>query len=64
VALLAILFLGTGSEKLKMAAAKTGSTFISASIQDNEEISTATPVFSGSGNSMAVLGRLHLETGS
>ena len=28
------------------------------------EIPTATPVFSGSGNSMALSGRLHLQTGS
>jgi hypothetical protein len=38
VALLAMLFLGTGSEKFKMAVAKIGSTFISASIQDSKEI--------------------------
>jgi hypothetical protein len=64
VALLAILFLGTGSEKFKMAASKTGSTFISASIQDSKVISTASSMYLGTGNSMAVFGRFHLETGS
>jgi hypothetical protein len=59
-----MLFLGTGSEKFKMAAAKTGSTFNSASIQDSEEISTAIRIFLGSANSMAILRRLHFETGS
>jgi hypothetical protein len=47
-----------------MAAAKTGCTCISAYIQDSKEIPTATPMFSGSGNSMAVLERLHIDTGS
>jgi hypothetical protein len=35
------LHLKTGSQKLKMAAAKTGCTCISASIQDSKEIPTA-----------------------
>jgi hypothetical protein len=43
------LHLETGSQKLKMAAAKTGCTYSSTSIQDSKEIPTATPVFSGSG---------------
>jgi hypothetical protein len=47
VALLAMLFLGTGSEKFKMAAAKTGITCISASIQDSKEIPTAIRIFWG-----------------
>jgi hypothetical protein len=45
-----------------MAAANTGSTCISASIQDSKEISNANPVFSGSRNSMTLLRRLYLET--
>jgi hypothetical protein len=53
-----------GSDKFKMAAAKTGRTCISASIQDSKEIPTAICVFWGSGNSMALSERLHLETGS
>jgi hypothetical protein len=38
VALLVMLFLETESEKFKMAAAKTGCTCISASIQDSKKI--------------------------
>jgi hypothetical protein len=49
----------TGSEKFKMAAAKTGCTCILASIQDSKEISTANPMFSGSEYLMALSGRLH-----
>jgi hypothetical protein len=45
VAPLAMLFLETGSEKFKMAAAKTGCTCISASIQDSKEIPQANPRF-------------------
>jgi hypothetical protein len=45
-----------------MAAAKTGYTYISASIQDSKEIPEANSMFSG--NSMALSGRLYLETGS
>jgi hypothetical protein len=56
------LYFETGNDK--MAAAKTGCTFISASIQDSKEIPEANPVFSGSGNSMALLVMHHLETGS
>jgi hypothetical protein len=59
-----MLFLGTGSEKFKMAAAKTGSTCISASIQDSKEIPTTIRMFLGSANSMKISRRLHLETGS
>ena len=33
-------------------------------MQDSKEIRKATPMFSGSGNSMALSGSLHLETGS
>jgi hypothetical protein len=54
----------TGSDKFKMALAKTGCTCISASIQDSEEIPTANHIFLGLENSMALLGRLHFETGS
>jgi hypothetical protein len=54
----------TGNDKLKVAAAKTGYTCISASIQDSKEISEANPMFSGSGNSMVLLVMLCLETGS
>jgi hypothetical protein len=54
----------TGSHKFKMAAAKTGRICISASIQDSKEIPEANPIFSGSGNSMALLVVLYLETGS
>jgi hypothetical protein len=52
----------TGNDKFKMAAAKTGCTCISASMQDSKEILTAICMFLGSGNSMALLRRLHLET--
>jgi ABC-type uncharacterized transport system substrate-binding protein len=55
---------GTGSEKFKMATAKAGCTCISASIQDSKEIPTASPVFTGTRNSMALLVTLYLETGS
>jgi hypothetical protein len=48
----------------KMAAAKTGCTYISASIQDSEEIPMANPVFSGSGNSTVLSGKIDVETGS
>jgi hypothetical protein len=54
----------TGNDKFKMAAAKTGSTCISASIQDIEKNPTVICMFLGSGNSMALSGRLHLATGS
>jgi hypothetical protein len=64
VTLLAMLFLETGSEKFKMAAGKTGSTCISASIQDSKEILTAIRMFWGSVNSMAISRKLNLETGS
>jgi hypothetical protein len=47
-----------------MVAAKTGYTCISASIQDRKEIPTAIWKFLGSGNSMGISGRLHLEAGS
>jgi hypothetical protein len=53
----------TGSDKVKMAAAKTGRTCISASTQDGKEIPTAICMFLGSGNSIALSERLHLETG-
>ena len=33
-------------------------------MQDSKEIRKATPMFSGSGNSTALSGNLHLETGS
>jgi hypothetical protein len=54
------LCLETGSQKFKMAAAKTGSTCISASIQDSKEILTVNCMFLGSGN----LKLLHIGTGS
>jgi hypothetical protein len=43
------LHLETGSEKFKMAAAKTGSTCVSTSIQDSKEIPTAICMFWGQG---------------
>jgi hypothetical protein len=43
---------------------QTGSTCVSASIQDSKKISEANPMFSGSGNSMVLLIMLYLETGS
>jgi hypothetical protein len=43
---------------------QTGSTFISASIQDSKEIPIAICMFLGSENTMAISRRLHLETGS
>jgi hypothetical protein len=54
----------TGNDKFKMAAAKTGCTCISAYIQDSKEIPMTNLMFSGFENSMALLGRLYLETGS
>jgi hypothetical protein len=47
-----------------MAAAKTGCTCFSASIQDSRETPTAICMFLGSGNSIILSGRLHFETGS
>jgi hypothetical protein len=41
------LHLETGSKKHKMAAVKTGCTYISASMQDSKEIPTATPCSRG-----------------
>jgi hypothetical protein len=58
------LHLETGSEKFNMAAAKTGSTFISASIQDSKEIPIAICMFLGSENSKRLSKRLHIGTGS
>src|SRR5664279_4110095 len=43
---------------------QTGSTFISASIPDTNEIPTATPMFSGSRNSMVITRILPEVTGS
>jgi hypothetical protein len=63
-ALLVMLYFETGSEKFKIAAAETGCTCISASIQDSEEIPTAVYMFLRSANSIMPSGRLHLETGS
>jgi hypothetical protein len=57
-------YIGTVSDKFKMAAAKTGRTCISACIQDSKESPTVICLFLGSGNSMATSRRLHLETGS
>jgi hypothetical protein len=54
----------TGNDKFNLAAATTGYTCISAFIQDSKEYPTANPVFLGSENSIAMSGRLHLETGS
>jgi hypothetical protein len=54
----------TGSDKFKMAAAETGRTCISASIQDSKEIPTAICMFLVSGNSTMLPERLHIETGS
>jgi hypothetical protein len=45
----------TGNDKFKMAAAKTECTCISASILDSKEITMANSMFSGSGNSLALL---------
>ena len=53
-----------GSRKPKMAAAETGSTYNSASRLDNNAISTATPMFSGSSNSMGLLRTLPDTNGS
>ena len=50
--------------KIQDGGSQTGSTCISASMQDSKEIRKATPTFSGSGNSMALSGSLHLGTGS
>jgi hypothetical protein len=58
------LHLETGSQKFKMAAAKTGCTCISASIQDSKEIPTAICMFLGSGNSKLLSERLNIATGS
>jgi hypothetical protein len=54
----------TGSDKFKMAAAKTGRTCISAYIQDSKEIPTAICMFLGSENLMALSERLFFETRS
>jgi hypothetical protein len=57
-------YLETGSEKFKMAAAKTGCTSISASVQDSKEILTAICMFFVSGNSKLLSKRLNIGTGS
>jgi hypothetical protein len=54
----------TGSEDFKMAAAKTGYTCISASMQGNEEMPKANFRFSRSDNSVALIVMHYLETGS
>jgi hypothetical protein len=59
-----MFFLKIGSEKFKMAVAKTGCTCISVSTEDSETIPTFTCTFLGSGNSVALSRRLHLEAGS
>src|SRR5664279_1147325 len=48
----------TGSGKSKMAASKTGCTYISACRQDRNEIPTATPPFSRSSSSAELMGIL------
>jgi hypothetical protein len=58
------LDLETGSQKFNMAAAKTGSTCISASMQDSKEIPTAIYMFLGSENSKLLSERLNIETGN
>jgi hypothetical protein len=57
-------YFGTGNDKFKMAASKTGCTCISASIQDSKEIPTAVCMFLRSEKSMALSGRPLLEIGS
>ena len=54
----------TGSRKSNMAAIQTGSTQISACRWDRNEIPKATPMFSGSRNSMEILRMLSDQTGS
>jgi hypothetical protein len=53
----------TGIEEFHKAAAKTGSTCISTSMEDSKEIPTAICMFWGSGNTMALSGRLQPRTG-
>ena len=53
-----------GIGKSKMAAVETGSTYNSASRLDINAISTATPMFSGSSNSMGLLRTLPDTSGS
>src|SRR5664279_1414633 len=62
--LLGMLYDLTGSEKSKMAASKTGCTYISACRQDRIDISTAISTFIGSNYSMGLLGMLYNLTGS
>jgi hypothetical protein len=54
----------TGCQKTKMAAAETGSTYNSASRLDRNAILAATPMFSGSSNSMGLLRTLPDTSGS
>jgi hypothetical protein len=58
------LHLETGIQKFKIAAAKTGSICISASIQGSKEVPEAYSMFPRSGNLMALSGRLHADTRS
>jgi hypothetical protein len=48
-------------QKFKMAAAKTGCTSVSASVQDSKEIPTANPEFLRSENAVALLVMIYLE---
>jgi hypothetical protein len=54
----------TGCQKTKMAAAETGSIYNSASRLDRNAILAATPMFSGSSNSMGLLRTLPDTSGS
>jgi hypothetical protein len=62
--LLKMLYNKTGSEKSKMAASKTGNTYISACRLDSNAIPTATPTLSMSSNSIGLVQSLHDRTGS
>jgi hypothetical protein len=54
----------TGNDKFKMAAAKTGCTCTSASIQDSKEIPEYNPMFWGSRNPMVLSKKIDVETRS